>query len=82
MNGDTTYALNDLLALADRLEAKRHAAPDADADADAFRRGDWRTGSRCRDGPGGEASGVIEADSGAGDAILATPYCQPERKPQ
>ncbi len=47
MNGDTTYALNDLLALADRLEAKRHAAPDADA----FRRGDWRTSSRYRDGP-------------------------------
>ncbi len=53
MNGDTTYALNDLLALADRLEAKRHAAPDADADA--FRRGDWRTGSRCRDGPDEQA---------------------------
>ncbi len=73
MNGDTTYALNDLLALADRLEAKRHAAPDADADA--FRRGTWRACTRCRGDPGDEASGVIEADSSALDAILELPYC-------
>ena len=27
---------------------------------DAYRRGDWRTCTRCRDGPGEEVSGAIE----------------------
>jgi len=49
---------------------------------DAFRRGTWRTCSRCRDGPDDQVPGVIEADSGAGDAILAPPSCQPERETQ
>ena len=30
---------------------------------DAFRRGTWRTCSRCRDGPDDQVPGVIEADS-------------------
>jgi len=77
MNGDTTYALNDLLALADRLEAKRHAAPDADADA--FRRGDWRTGSRCRDGPTGEVSGVIEPGTKRLEGQITRPAPTPQR---
>jgi hypothetical protein len=80
MNGDTTYALNDLLALADRLEAKRHAAPDADADA--FRRGDWRTGSRCRDGPGDDVPAVILDNSQPAQGRTEPPYYEPERNPQ
>lgn len=44
---------------------------------DAFRRGTWRTCTRCRDGPGGEVSGVIEADSRCSQAQINGPTCQP-----
>ncbi len=76
MNGDTTYALNDLLALAARLEAKRHAAPDADA----FRRGTWRACTRCRGDPGDEVSGVIPDDSRPAQGQIMSPYCQARKE--
>ena len=40
---------------------------------DAYVRGDWRTCTRCRDGPGEQVPGVIEADSSASQAILRPP---------
>ncbi len=45
---------------------------------DAYVRGDWRTCTRCRDGPGEQAPGVILDDSSALEAILEPPYCQAE----
>ncbi len=42
---------------------------------DAYRRGTWRTSTRCRGDPGDEASGVVEANSRAADAILEPPSC-------
>ena len=51
---------------------------------DAFRRGTWRTCSRCRGDPGEQVSGAIKADSSAVEATLGPPYCQtePERTPR
>ncbi len=46
---------------------------------DAYVRGDWRTCTRCRDGPGDDVSGVIEDDSRPAQGQITPPYCQPER---
>lgn len=46
---------------------------------DAFRRGTWRTCQRCRDGPGDEVPGVIEADSTPCAGQITRPKCHAER---
>lgn len=47
---------------------------------DAFRRGTWRTCTRCRGDPGEEVSGVIEGDSKRAQGSTPLRYGQVEEK--
>ncbi len=49
---------------------------------DAFRRGDWRTCTRCRGDPDDQVPGVTLDDSTPAQGQITSRNCQAERKPQ